>query len=249
LRIDAFNDWSDGVLGSNFETKGKQIIAAALAQGIYVNVDFHTWYTTWDNSFDDNAASNAANRATYLSYISDGVSKMDVAGVKAFMVLNEPQAQSASASENNFILSIISTAHGETSKPVGVRFMCGYSPSTGHYSASIDSATDFLCRNTYWDPRNPSGTVFGTTQAKMNAAIAAADSLGKELWFTEFGTYKADLENQRSFVEAFVSYALEKGISRLYCWVSQPVSGSGETYNIFNGWTPNPAWYELVSSG
>ncbi len=163
------------------------------------------------------------------------------------MVLNEPQARSASASENSFILSILSAAHSVTSKPVSVRFMAGYSPSTGHYSSAIDQASDFLCRNTYWDARNPSVSVYGATLAKMNTAISAAHNQGKEIWFTEFGKSNSNLESQRIYVAGFVSWANSNSVDAIFCWVSQPES-SGETYNIFSGYTPNPAFRELVNS-
>jgi len=164
------------------------------------------------------------------------------------MVLNEPQARTASTSENNFILSLISAAHGVTSKPVSVRFMAGYSPSTGHYSTAIDKATDFVCRNTYWDPRKPSTSVYGCTEAKLLDALSAAHGQNKQLWLTEFGKSNSNLAEQAGYVEAFVAYAKSKGIDQIFCWVSQPES-SGETYNIFNGYKPNSAFYELVNSG
>ena len=162
------------------------------------------------------------------------------------MVLNEPQARTASTSENNFILSIISAANSVTNKPISVRFMAGYSPSTGHYSPAIDQATDFLCRNSYWDARNPSVSVYGCTETKLLNALSTAHSQNKQLWITEFGKSNSNLADQQSYVKAFVAYAKSKGIDEIFCWVSQPES-SGESYNIFSGYTPNPAFYELVS--
>ncbi len=164
------------------------------------------------------------------------------------MVLNEPQARTASTSENNFILNIISAANSVTNKPISVRFMAGYSPSTGHYSPAIDKATDFLCRNTYWDARNPTGSVYGCTEAKLLTALSTAHSQSKQLWITEFGKSNSNLAEQQAYVKAFVAYAKSKGMDQIFCWVSQPES-SGETYNIFNGYKPNPAFYELINTG
>jgi hypothetical protein len=45
-----------------------------------------------------------------------------------------------------------------------------------------------------------------------------------------------------------VEYSIEKKIDRIFCWVSQPEGGESESYNIFTGYTPNPAFYELVNS-
>ena len=112
---------------------------------------------------------------------------MNVPGVKTFMVMNEPPAIRATTANNDFILRVIAAAHALTDKPVSVRFMAGYSPSTGHYSPAIDAACDFLARNTYWDPRNPTVSVYGTTEAKLLNAVNAAHSQGKEIWITEFG--------------------------------------------------------------
>ncbi len=248
LRLNAMTDWSTGAPNAATVTKAKAIITAADAVGIAVNLDLHTWYTTWENSFDDTAAGHAANRATYLTYVAAAVNAFAGYSVKAWMVLNEPQAQTASVDENTFILDCIATAQALTDSPVSVRFMCGYSPSTGHYNNAIDTASDFLCRNTYWDPRRPTVEVYGTTEAKLLAALSVAHSQLKELWITEFGKSKSNTEEQRSYVEHFVTYALQKGIDRIFCWVSQPVGGSAESYNIFNGYTPLPAFYELTIS-
>jgi hypothetical protein len=246
LRLRAMYDWSNEAPSASEVAKAKQIISAANAAGIQVNIDMHSWYTTWDNYFDDSASGYAANRAKYLNYVEAAINAFDGYNIKAWMVLNEPQAQTASTSENNFILDIISRAKANTAQPVSVRFMGGYSPTTGHYSVSIDQASDFLCRNTYWDPRYPSQSVYGTTEAKMNAVIAYAQDNGKELWITEFGKTKSNLEEQRDYVENWVTYAKNKEIERIFCWVSQPEGGAGEQYNIFDGYTPNPAFYELI---
>jgi len=246
VRINSYSEWTGN--SNTAIAKIKTIIPVANAQGISVNVDLHTWYTTWDNSFRDSASNSAANRNTYINYVKTTLQAFSGYNVNAFMVLNEPQARRASTSENNFILSIVSAAHSVTSKPVSVRFMAGYSPSTGHYSSAIDQATDFLCRNSYWDARNPSSSVYGCTESKLLTALSTAHSQNKQLWITEFGKSNSNLADQKAYVEAFVTYAKSKGIDQIFCWVSQPDS-SGESYNIFNGYTPNPAFYELVNTG
>ena len=246
LRLNAMYEWSNQAPSASAISKAKQIINAANAAGIQVNIDLHTWFTTWDNYFRDSASNSASNRAKYLNYVKAAIDGFNGYNVKAWMVLNEPQARSTSSSENNFILDIIRTAKDHTNQPVSVRFMGGYSPTTGHYSSTIDQETDFICRNVYWDPRNPSKSVYGTTESKMNAVIAYAQNNKKELWITEFGKSKSSLNEQADYVKAFVEYANEKGIDRIFCWASQPEGGSGETYNIFNGYTPNPAFYELA---
>lgn len=243
IRLNAMNEFQTGT--SSGITKAKEIISKANEMGIQVSVDLHTWYTTWDNYFRDSASGYSANRNQYLTYVRNVLTAFSSSNVYAFMVLNEPQARTATSSENQFILDIISTAKEVTNKPVSIRFMGGYSPSTGHYSTQIDSATDFLCRNTYWDPRNPSSAVYGATEAKITAAIKAAHDQGKQIWITEFGKTKTNLEEQRAYVEAFVTWAKTAGLDAVFCWVSQPESGTSETYNIFNGYTPNPAFYEL----
>jgi hypothetical protein len=245
LRINSYSEYTTN--SNTAVSKIKSIIPVANAQGISINVDLHTWFATWDGSFRDTATDSAANRNTYINYVKTTLQAFNGYNVNAFMVLNEPQARKASTSENNFILSIISAAHSVTNKPISVRFMGGYSPSSGYYSAAIDQATDFLCRNVYWDARNPSVSVYGCTETKILTALSTAHAQGKQLWITEFGKSNSDLADQQSYVKAFVAYAKSKGIDQIFCWVSQPES-SGESYNIFNGYTPYPAFYELVNT-
>jgi hypothetical protein len=248
IRLNAFSEWSNEQPSSNYVVKAKEIITEASAKNISINIDLHTWYTTWDNYFRDSAPDCASNRNKYLNYVRASIETFNGFSVKAWMVMNEPQARKATTSENNFILDVISAAKSMTSQPVSVRFMCGYSPTTGHYPSAIDEACDFICRNTYWDPRNPSQSVYGTTEEKMNAVIAYSKSVGKELWITEFGKSKSNLAEQRDYVASFVEYSIERKIDRIFCWVSEPEGGESESYNIFTGYTPNPAFYELVNS-
>ena len=247
IRLNAMSEFQSGT--SSGISKAKQVIQEANSRGIEVCVDLHTWYTTWDSYFRDSASSSSTRRSQYITYVRNVISAFDNSNVYAFMVMNEPQARTASNSENQFILDVIAAAKQETNQPVSVRFMAGYSPSTGHYSPQIDRESDFLCRNTYWDPRNPSSTVYGTTQSKLLNTISTAHSQGKAIWITEFGKTKSNLEAQRSYVEAFVSWAKGAGVDAVFCWVCQPEGGSGESYNIFNGYSPNPAFYELVNDG
>ena len=246
VRINSYSEWTGN--SNTAIAKIKAIIPVANAQGISINVDLHTWFTTWDNSFRDSASNSAANRNTYINYVETTLQAFNGYNVNTFMVLNEPQARKASTSENNFILSIISAANSVTNRPISVRFMAGYSPTTGHYSPAIDQATDFLCRNSYWDARNPSVSVYGCTETKLLTALSTAHSQNKQLWITEFGKSNSNLADQQSYVKAFVAYAKSKEMDQIFCWVSQPES-SGESYNIFNGYTPNPAFYELVNTG
>lgn len=255
LRWDALysGDWTDGQANSTWVTKCKSVITQA--NGTYdidINIDSHTWYTTWDGFFDDDASDEATDRATYIDFIEDLITEMGSANVKAWMVLNEPQFQYASASENGFIVDIIEAAQALTSKPVSVRFMGGATPwdtGTPHYGSAIATACDFFCINTYWDARDPTTRVYGCSQGDIEAMITAAGSAGKEAWITEFGTYNdnPDNEEQRAHVEAFHDWAYANGVDREFCWVCRPEGGGGERYNIFDGYTPRPAFYELVS--
>jgi hypothetical protein len=247
IRLNAMNEFQSGT--STGITKAKQVIQQANSQGIQVCIDLHTWYTTWDNYFRDAATNHDNYRNQYITYVQNVLTALDDTNVYAFMIMNEPQARTATNSENQFILDVITTAKQETSSPVSVRFMAGYSPSTGHYSPQIDRECDFLCRNTYWDPRKPSTSVYGTTEAKLQTAITTAHSHDQAIWFTEFGKSKNDLEAQRSYVEAFVEWSKDNDVDAVFCWVCQPEGGSGESYNIFNGYSPYPAFYELTNDG
>lgn len=248
IRLNAMDEWSSGQPSSSGVAKTRELITICQAKGIAVNIDLHTWYSTWDSNFDSSASSAASKRVTYLSYVKNTINAFSGAPVKAWMVLNEPQAQPATADENQFLLDCLNTAKQQTSSPVSIRFMCGYSPSTGHYSQQIDQASGFLCRNTYWDPRTPSVEVYGTTQAKMTAAIAAANSQGKEIWITEFGKRNTNQAEQAAFIRAFIDWAGPAGVDRVYAWAMQPENPSLEPYNLFgSNYEPLPAFYELVN--
>jgi hypothetical protein len=244
LRLNTMNEFQSGT--SSGITKSKEIITAASALNIKVCIDLHTWYTTWDTYFRDSASNSSSNRTKYITYVKNVISSFSSSNVYRFMVLNEPQARTASTSENQFILDVIAAAKSVTTVPLSVRFMCGYSPTTGHYSSSIDTASDFISRNSYWDPRSPNTSVYGTTQAKMLAVISSAHDAGKEVWFTEFGKTNSDTAEQAAYVESFVNWAKTNNVDAIFCWASQPDS-SGESYNIFNGYTPLPAFYKLVN--
>jgi hypothetical protein len=73
--------------------------------------------------------------------------------------------------------------------------------------------------------------------------------MNRDLYITEFGKTStgtaAQNEAQRVYVEAFVAYASGEDIAKVFCWASKP-DGS-ENYNIWNGYTPRPAWYELAN--
>jgi hypothetical protein len=245
VRLNAFSEWRSGA--SSGIAKAKQIIEIANNHGIEVAVDLHTWFTTWDNYFDSSASNYATNREKYIAYVENVLTAFSDSNVYAFMVMNEPQAQTATTSENNFILDVIAAANAVTDKPISVRFMGGYSPTTGHYSSAIDTACDYICRTCYWDPRNPSRIVNGITEQKLFDARDSAHNRGKEFWIVEFGKHNNNLEEQRDYVEHFVEWANEEDVDAVFCWVSQPEDGNGESYNIFRGYTPLPAFYELIS--
>jgi aryl-phospho-beta-D-glucosidase BglC (GH1 family) len=244
VRLNAFNDYASGQPSSATVKKAKEIIDAATAKGMSVSVDLHTWYTTVTTIFG-----SATDQASYINYVRNAIHAFDDYPVEAFMVMNEPPAKTATSSESDYILSVIAAAKAETSKPVSVRFMGGWSPDTGRYSTAIDDACDFLCRNSYWDPRKPGTSVYQVSQSVMNNMIANARSRGKELWITEFGKTNSDQAEQAAYIQAWVAWAKDQDIDRIHAWVSKPL-GTGETYNIFTGtrpFTALPAFYELLN--
>jgi hypothetical protein len=160
-RFNAYSEYTLNLLPPAFTTAKKIVAAASEVESKYV--DCHSWFTTLQNEIFP----SVTNQDHYVAYVENVVREMDIPGVKTFMVMNEPPALYATTSNNDFILRVIAAAKDLTDKPVSVRFMAGYSPSTGHYSPAIDEACDFLARNTYWDARNPGVTVYGTTESKL----------------------------------------------------------------------------------
>jgi hypothetical protein len=241
MRFPAFSYTSSGATSTQVSNI-KRLMRIADQYNMEVNLDLHTWYTTWDNDFRDSASGSAANRAAYIQYVRNTIPQFESEpNLKAWMVLNEPQARTASTSENSFIRDVIREAKSLTTRPVSVRFMMGYSPSTGHYATYLDDEVDFLCRNSYWDSRYPSTTVYGATQAKFLAALDHAHNMGKELWITEFGK----TSDQVGYFKENVAYYRSVGVDRVFAWAIQ--TEGAESYNIFNGMTPKAAFYELVS--
>jgi len=246
LVIYADSDFLDGQPNPATVAAAKNIISSAKTLNITINVDIHPWYTTWDKYFRKNPSSSN-KRAEYLTYVKNMIDAFNGYPVSAWMVLNEPQARTAVAEENQFILDVIAAAKTKTTQPVSVRFMGGYSPSTGHYAEEIDNQTDYMCRNVYWDPRTPNVVKYGVSKMTMDKMVSQADAFGRELWVTEFGKVKSDLTEQQAYVKAFVEYGKSKDIGKLFCWAAQP-SAAGENYNIFNGYNPLPAFGELVNT-
>jgi len=270
FRLNSYGEWDDSPPTMTGINKAKQMITAANARGIWVAIDLHTWYTTWQNNWQDSVSGYAANRQKYIDYVEATIDAFSGYDVSDWMLMNEPVTKlpppsgayiPASTSENNFILDVVAAAQASTVKPVSVRFAGGYNPETGYFSNAIDTATDFLCRNTYWDARNPSQTVYGSSESSLLAAIATAHGAGKELWITESGYHKptgtswttARLESQRSFAEAMISWSGEHEVDLYSLWVSCPTAATDQAtdYNLFTAgsWTPHSAWYELVNPG
>ena len=241
-------------------------ITKANALGIDVSYDLHTWYTTWDSYFRQTASGRDANRVTYINYVKHVLTAFteDGANVHSFMVLNEPQGRIAVSGENQFILDIISNASTVTTKPLSVRFMGGWSPTaanTGYvysdhaYDPAIDTASDFLCRNTYWKSTNPTVEVYQCSEQDLINVRDVAHAASKEFWITETGWGKPDadswtsahLESQRVHVESMVGWCNDHDIDAAYFWASQPEAGSGENYNLYSGYTPHSSFYELTN--
>lgn len=236
-RVNAMSEWNRNI--SPAIDKIREFVEDAEQKGIEIAVDFHTWYTTWDNYLRN----SSSNQQGYIKYVVNTIQALDDLPIVTYMVLNEPQARNATDSENQFIVDLLNAAQVATGKPVSVRFMGGYNPTTGHYAKEIDEISDYFCSNTYWDARNPDGEVYGTTEAKLLQRRDEAHSANKEFWITEFGSRGGDAE-QRNFVAAFVAWAQENDVDTIVCWASQ-ISG-GEAYSIMNSWTPRSAFYELT---
>ena len=249
-----------GQVSAAYVSVSKKLIAAANGKGIKSNVDFHTWnktanetanpftwsgrsadYGTAVSAFCEAATNHAQIRANYEQLLKTYVPVFDVDGVQAFHILNEPQYKKATQGENQWILKIIALVHGLTAKPISIRFMGGATPTSGHYEPAIDEATDFLCANVYGTAPNFS---YGVTVDKLLARIARAKSLNREIWITEFGDKSTDQTAQANSIKTTLAYFKEKGINRASCFASQP-SRTGEPYNIFSGFTPKKAFYEL----
>jgi hypothetical protein len=242
----------NGTLPNTWRDATRNVIAAANAVSIQVNIDLHTWYTTWRTRFDSTVSGYATYRTQYQGFLNDAIPKLIVPGAKAFMVLNEPDWQTASDSDNTFICDCVTIAQSLTTLPISVRFMAGASPwdDNPHYSANIGSLCDFWCINCYWDPRNPGGSVNSSGSWDLYSALSQAHVAGKELWVTECGVHKDNTLDQANYIASwgtFMFFSTIRPADKIFAWVSKPNS-TAEVYNIFDGtWNPYSVWYNLVS--
>jgi len=246
LRLNTFYEWQTSSIET--VTVAKYFIAECAKYGMGVSIDMHTWFTTWDTYFRDTAPNSAANRILYIDYVKSTIQSFSGSSVELFSVLNEPQARIASSGENQFILDLITGAKSVTTVPITVKFMGGYSPDTGHYAASIDDAVTVISRNTYWDTRNPTIKINNVNEITIMNMVTNAENRNKPLWITEFGRTNTDQLDQKAFVMSWVIFANAKGIAKIIAWDASPeVLAADDSYNLFNGLTPLPAFYELKS--
>lgn len=265
------NSYSEAREGYNSDIAISRIITRWLPKteslGIKVVVDFHTWnkssntsYMTWDTAFDEQVADHITMRQRFISYIVNAIVQLGNTSVYAFNIMNEPQFHYGSPSDNQFLIDLAVAAKQVTSKPIGMRFMGGASPWDNgspslsphpypypHYDPAISEHIDLFCINSYIDCRNtPPTEKHNCSYEDVLFTVQAAHDSGKAVWITEFGLVKNNLESQREYVEAWVNWAKLNNIDAVYCWASQP-DQVGEDFNIFDGYAPNPAFYELVN--
>lgn len=243
-------DWKDGTANSGWVTTCESYITKFNNSDIEVNIDLHTWYTTWSTYWVDDASNSAYWRGVYIDFIEDIMAEFTDEQVKAWMVFNEiTEFSHTSESEDAFIVEAVETAQGLTANPVGIRFGGGYSPwsSPAYYGASVGSVVDFMAINSYWDPDDPETTIWGCSETDIQNTITEAESAGKEVWITEFGASNSNENEQADYINDWVIYANDNNITRIYGWVSQPENGGGLTYNLWDGYTPRPAWYQLAN--
>lgn len=248
LKLNAWDDIANNRTVSNGVAPAIAMADALRAEGIDTAIDLHTWYKTWDRYFRD-TPSAGSRRTLYLTFVRNTISAFDGVQIAAFHVLNEPQARVATAGENQFIRDVIDAAKSRTNVPVGVRFMGGYSPTSGHYAADINGLVDLVCRNCCrWDARRPDVESWEVGETKLLASLEDARAAGKQFWMPEVGEYNTNPENQRALIASVIAWSKLHGVDCMSVYACQP-SMSGETYDIMPNFVPLPAFYEITQDG
>jgi len=232
LRLNAFSEYTSEVPSAGEVTSANYLITQAVARGILVNMDIHSWNTTVLNT------PTAQNH--YTDYVDNCMATFPD-HIERWMIMNEPNKPNIPIS---YISGLVDHVHAlHPTMPISVRFM-GSTSYTSSETQSIDSKVDFVCRNAYWESGGYWDPLGGSSTGED--AMLNAREVGKQLWITEFGYHNDDDEDQADYIARFVAWAKANGLDAVYAWVCQPRNGSSEDYNLWNDdYTVRDAFLEL----
>jgi len=232
----------------------RRVLGEAAKYGIGVNVDFWTQFTytlgkpSWVSDYYDIARSSDI-RAHYTRYMQAVVTELkNYQAVESWSILNEPfysQSSDKAAFQEAFQDCFDAIKAEDPSHPVICRFTLSYTPGSGKYDSSVYAIFDAFAVTEYLDPSNPSDTRYNGRWSYWDKTVSDCKARNKPLWVIEFGDDNTDLEHDRMHYELSLQKFAAAGVVKAFSWAWQTKSASAESFNIYDGTNPKPAYYEL----
>ena len=234
----------------------KRVLAMAQKYGVGVNVDFWTHFQDahWDmpgfitSIFD--IVRNSTAKQLWLRYVSAIVSELSAySSVESWAILNEPFYSSSSDKplfQQLFAAQVAAIKSVDSTRPVVCRFTLSYTPGSGRFDASVYDLFDAFAVTEYLDPSNPSDTKYNGRWSYWDKTVSDCKARNKPLWVIEFGDDETDAEHVRLHYEQSLERFQTAGVEKAYAWAWQTRSASAESFNIYDGTNPKPAYNELI---
>ncbi|HSV49096.1 MAG TPA: glycoside hydrolase family 2 TIM barrel-domain containing protein [Candidatus Acidoferrales bacterium] len=188
----------------------------------------------------------------YLAYVQSVVNELkNYSAIETWDVLNEPYYNSTSQKSDAQALiadSVQAVKAVDPTRPVLVRFALWMTPANGKFDNSTYDAVDIFAITIYLNASNPNDRRYGSNWALYEKTLADCEALGKPFWVIEFGSTNTDPESVRLFYQVNLAKFMQDGVLRAYAWAWQTRNAGAEVFNIFNGSTPKPAYWELAKT-
>ena len=243
-------------LSSTVLANHKRVLAMAQKYGIGVNVDFWTHFQDvhWDmpryikSIFD--IVRNSTAKQLWLRFVSTIVAELkSYKSVESWAILNEPFYSYSSDKplfQQLFAAQVAAIKSVDSTRPVVCRFTLSYTPGSGRFDASVYDLFDAFAVTEYLDPSNPSDTKYNGRWSYWDKTVSDCKARNKPLWVIEFGDDETDAEHVRLHYEQSLERFQTAGVEKAYAWAWQTRSASAESFNIYDGTNPKPAYNELI---
>ncbi len=239
----------------------KRVLTEANKYGIKVNLDFWTQHgstlglPSWVGSYWDIEAISTT-RDHYVRYMQTVVNQLkSYPALESWTVLNEPyfgtasNGQSAGKAEFQTAFPILYNAikSVDPNHIVTCRFTLSYTPGSGSYDASVYDVFDVFAITEYLDPSNPSDTRYNGRWSYWDKTVSDLKAKNKPFWVIEFGDDNTNTEHVRlHYEQSLLKFNATGIVERAYSWAWQTGNAAAEAFNIYNGTSPKPAYYELT---
>jgi hypothetical protein len=235
----------------------KKVLNTANTYGLKVNLAFWTQFGS-NLGFPSWAGTNyyslldEPTKTYYLNYLAQTVDQLKTfPAIDSYSILNEPYYSNITQKIpfQTLMADCVQTIKTvDTTHPVTCRFALSYTPATGKYDTQIYSLFDAFTVTVYLNASNPTDKIYNSKWDDYEKTVQECKELGLPLWVIEFGTKTTDDIAAQSMFEANLAKFCSDGIVRAYAWAWQTRNASNETFNIYNGTTPKPAYYALTQT-